>query len=935
MLAVLSWWIIIQILGILALPLSLRLFRWMPDHGYSFSKALGLLLTSYVLWLGASTRFLRNDLGGIFLSVLVVAGCSAWIYFRYFNQAENNLSEILRSRKKVILAGEILFAVAFAAWAVLRAYAPEKIMNAGGEKFMEIAFLNGILNSPTFPPLDPWLSGFSISYYYFGYVMMSLVVRLSGVVSGVGFDLYDALLFALTLLNSFGVTYNLIAARLHSGSPRSGVLDRKNTALRYGFLGALFVAVLGNLEGLLEALHSARLLPESFWNWINIPDLTTAAATGSFYPGGMGWWWWRGSRVLQDLDLLYRPMGISPITEFPFFSFLLGDNHPHVLALPFVLVAIALALNLYYRQVEKTPLEHEASATAQETQNIRHLLPPAPGMTIDQPTRLLPPALFDNDWFLFVMYSLVLGGVAFLNTWDFPIYLGLTILAYALGSRCTRCGLGTQHKQHPREENGEAKTWEPAQGNDLNHAAMPFIANRLLVRTVALGLWLGIAAILMYIFFYVGFSSQAGGILPYVFPPTRLPQYLVMFGPFIFILLCYLVLYVKAAYSSGEDHRSGLQQVGNAWLMIILTGVGLIVVTIVAASISAWISQAAQDPNVQNVLGGMDIPSAVREILLARLRNPWLFLLASALVALAASGALRQGALRQGALRQTAHQQTPSPLLRPLLNEYTANDEPDSSPFVMLLIFLGVLLTWSVEFFYLRDQFMLRLNTIFKFYFQGWVMMALASAYALWWIEQRSERWLQPAWRYTIQAIATMMIVAGMIYPLMAIPSRVNEFQGEPNLDGASGIANSNPDDWAAIEWLRQNATKSAAPPVILEAPGGSYNYEGRISAFTGFPAVLGWAVHENQWRGNYDEQNKREPDILSIYTNNDASLTLDLLYKWEVKYVILGAPERSYIQEKCQAHNLRCNVTTAERKFDQLLELAFSQGQIKVYTVP
>ena len=44
---------------------------------------------------------------------------------------------------------------------------------------MEIAFINGILQSDHFPPQDPWLSGFGISYYYFGYVMMSMATRLA------------------------------------------------------------------------------------------------------------------------------------------------------------------------------------------------------------------------------------------------------------------------------------------------------------------------------------------------------------------------------------------------------------------------------------------------------------------------------------------------------------------------------------------------------------------------------------------------------------------------------------------------------------------------------------------------------------------------------------------------------------------------------------
>ncbi len=108
----------------------------------------------------------------------------------------------------------MLFTLALVGWALLRAYAPFKIDSAGGEKFMETAFQNAILRSEHFPPLDPWLSGFGISYYYFGYVMMAMLTRLSGAVSGVAFDLYDSLLFALTLIGSFGVVYNLVGFTL-------------------------------------------------------------------------------------------------------------------------------------------------------------------------------------------------------------------------------------------------------------------------------------------------------------------------------------------------------------------------------------------------------------------------------------------------------------------------------------------------------------------------------------------------------------------------------------------------------------------------------------------------------------------------------------------------------------------------------------------------
>jgi uncharacterized membrane protein len=183
---------------------------------------------------------------------------------------------------------------------------------------------------------------------------------------------------------------------------------------------------------------------------------------------------------------------------------------------------------------------------------------------------------------------------------------------------------------------------------------------------------------------------------------------------------------------------------------------------------------------------------------------------------------------------------------------------------------------------------------------------------------------------------AIIVIAAGMIYPVMAIPTRAGEFRGQPNLDGSSGVAQAHPDDWAAIQWLRQSGLDvDGSVPVILEAPGASYTYEGRISAFTGYPAVLGWAIHESQWRGNYDEQGKREPDIAAIYTTNDGQLMLDLLRKWQVDYLVLGTSERIYIQKVCTQPGQVCSLGTALRKFDLMLTPVFSQGEITIYAVP
>jgi len=321
-------------------------------------------------------------------------------------------------------------------------------------------------------------------------------------------------------------------------------------------------------------------------------------------------------------------------------------------------------------------------------------------------------------------------------------------------------------------------------------------------------------------------------------------------------------------------------------------------------------------------LGELTLKEAFTASLAAHLRDPWLMLMLSALLALVIAGV--------------------SSIFK---KNHTSDDDQSeiaeaqprliTDSFVFLLIFIGLALTLLVEFLYLRDGFGVRMNTLFKFYYQAWVMMGCASAYGVWWL---FDRLAKPASRVIFGLSATLFIGLGLVYTVFAIPSRANDFSGPANLDGASEVAQANPDDWAAIQWLDANAQSgfpAGSVPVILEAPGDSYHYEGRISTFTGYPTVLGWAGHEGQWRGNYDEQAKREPDIATIYTTSDGQAALDLLHKWEVDYVILGMPEQNYIRGLCSQPARACTATLALRKFDLVLQPVFSQGQVTIYRVP
>jgi len=680
------------------------------------------------------------------------------------------------------------------------------------------------------------------------------------------------------------VVYNLVAFSLNARRKGGDPPAAGRPPLVAGVLGGVLVTLMGNLEGVLESLHARGLLPVSFWTWIDIPGLDkTVPVTGSWYPD-IFLWWWRASRVLSDKDFFGQKIFAQPIDEFPAFSFILGDNHPHVLALPFVLMAIGVALNIFIRQVQKA----HAPVDEAERQPISH-----------QPWWNPVAFALDHDWLLFVFSALILGSLGFLNTWDLPIYLGVVVLAYGLAQALVKGRLDRET----------------------------------VARSAVLGLGLGILSGVLYIFFYFSFSSQASGILPYVFPPTRLPQYLVMFGTFIFLLGCFLAI---SLHKQGADRARQWKSALVWWLRILLICAGLFLAILVVIAVVLYVLNPAPDSKLgatlAMVLGGLSIRQAFATSLVDRLKDPWLVLLLSALLALAATNV--------GAL------------LRQRKDHLELQDKTSEAPhainvdgFVYLLIFTGLALTLIVEFLYLRDSFGVRMNTVFKFYYQGWVMMGLASAYAIWWLLDRLEK---PAGRALFAAGASLFIALGLVYTLMAIPSRAGEFAGPPNLDGASAIAQANPDDWAVIQWLDANAEQGLPPgtvPVILEAPsetisgtgyiGGSYTYIGRISTFTGFPALLGWASHEAQWRGNYDEQTLREPVIASIYSTSNGQTMLGLLHQWGVNYVILGQPEMEYIQALCSLPQWKCTTSMALRKFDMVLQPVFTQGQVKIYKVP
>ena len=757
MLDALIWWLSLQLLGLLVLPVTLHFFKNLRDRGYAFSKPLGLVVVSYLFWLLGTAHILPNTRLAILLVVLVVAAAAAiavWL-------GRGPIRSFFAKEWRLVLATEVVFTGFFVLWAVLRAYNPQI---AHTEQPMDLAMVNGIYASPSFPPNDPWLSGHTISYYYFGYLQNAMLAKFTGVPSSIAYNLALASTAAMAAVGVFALVVNMVLG--DKGT------SRLRTAFWFGLAVNFLFLFLGNLVGFLEFLRSNGAGSASFWHWIGIDGLTAPSGATSWHPTDT-WWWWRSTRVINTF---VGGHGIDyTITEFPLFSFMLGDLHPHVMSLPFVMLSLGISLNV---------LRSNGAMTFSWLKTYPH-----EGL----------------------LAALLLGALGFLNSWDLPTFAAVFVAALLL---------------------------------------LAFRQKASLRSALALGAVIAIAAVVLYAPFYATLRSQASGILPIDHVQTRPLHYIIFWGPLLFIgisLLLALAWDKLQGRSPDGDEASKLRAALFAVLPLVLFLLWALAELVIAIT------------DREAGSGLLSIGSRFWHLL------PLLVILSLSLHVL------------QRMLRKR---------------------DADSSQFALLLLFSGILLTMVVELFYIVDLFGTRMNTVFKFYYQAWALMAVASAYGLYYLagKWQTGSLFKRALGYGWWAVAGILILAAFLYSPTAIDTMTSGFGEKPTLDGLAFAAQRSPDEFKALDWLRHNATGDA---VIVEAvplsasgqPLGDYNpAAGRVSGRTGLSAVLGWPGHENQWRGGSAKQfEDRAKDVDTVYRSQDPELAQSLLTKYNVKYVFVG----------------------------------------------
>jgi YYY domain-containing protein len=799
------WWLILQVVAVPLLPLCLALFRRLPDRGYALSKPFGLLALGYVFWLLNSLQVLPNSNTGVVLALILLILVSALFAYR----ERETLPAWLREHWQYIASVEALFLAVFFAAVWLRSMVGQI---AGTEQPMDLMFINATLRADHFPPRDPWLSGHDVAYYYFGYLMVMMVGRLAGVAADVSYNIGLAMIATMSLVGAAGLVCNLVQMR-ESAEPAKAARRFNWRPPVFGVAGGLMLVVMGNLVWVFMFSSAYGIGGKSLYDFVDVSGLTPDVVRHAWYPSPF-FGFFNASRIYPINHQDFRV-----ITEFPMFSFLLGDLHPHVMALPFVLLVVGAAISLY-RSPE--PLDIT--------------------FWLQRPLALVASAM-------------LLGGLAFINTWDIAALTFVVVLTAFVS----------------------------------NFVRVRALTLDLFVQIVSFAAPLVLLALLMYAPFLISIAgnSQADGIGAVVssqgvpVPATRPFHLLLFWGPLFTLVLPFVVARILAQRVRVTGRVAAFAAAPGAlvvvgWLLLFL------------------FQKATDNSKLGGGAGGLGSQVADRG-------TAWitaLFLVAALAAAIVA-----------------------------VWLEVTADgdrDEREGPVFALSIAATALLLTLGTEFFYVGDVFNNRMNTVFKLYYEAWLLLAIAGGFSLYYLASgwRSTFPRAASYRAAWGAAVAVVLAGAALYPLGGTFNRIRPYDATGHRssgDGElAGLGHFSRDDRNAFAWLDDRA--QGQDLVIAEAVDGDYKEGGRVSMATGMPTIIGWQGHEDQWRsGTCKPCAGRFQDVQTLYQTTDANAMRQVLQKYNVTFVYVGELER------------RLYGAAGMEKFKSL-QVAFTSGAVTIY---
>ena len=370
-----TWWLLALFMGMVAMPLTGRLFEGFEDKGWLFSKVLAIAVTGFLTWFLVALEILSFT-AAVCIGVSVACAVVCAVIFHI--QLKKDIECYPTGKIRLIIREELLFFGIFLMWTYLAGFRPQAY---GTEKFMDYGFMEAMMRSTTLPARDLWYSEGTINYYYGGQYFAVFLTKLSGTKVELTYNLMRTFVAGLAFIMPFSLVHQMVKDRL--GRNISGW--KKKLPSVTGFLAGIAVSVAGNMHYVVYAC----VIP-----WIQ--KLKGEEVSSYWFPDAT------------------RYIGFNPdvadktIHEFPCYSFVLGDLHAHVVDIMFVLLILAL-LYAWMKKVRTTKITLENTEKKEFWR--RQLLMPQ----LLAAAALLGMFHWTNYWD-FVIYYVVTGGtLLFMN----------------------------------------------------------------------------------------------------------------------------------------------------------------------------------------------------------------------------------------------------------------------------------------------------------------------------------------------------------------------------------------------------------------------------------------------------------------------------------------------------------------------------------------
>ena len=790
---VIFWLLTVYFIGLAFVPIAYLALPNLFDRGFGIVRPIGLVMIGAFVWFLSLIRVLPNEgLSWWGVAVLIAVLGWGWVLVR----KRSDFGRFLRRRWPQLVLTEIVFLAFFCVFAVVKAMDPDV---SHTEQPMDLTMLNAVSSAQHAPPNDLWLSGFPIAYYYFGYWMFGGISQMSGVQASVAYNLALATIAALAAAAVFSLVSNLVR--------RDGATTGQ--MLGGGLLATVLLLVISNLNGMWELLSFAGVGSEGFYQWLGIKGVDLTDQGTGWRPEGF-WWWWASSRVINRFGPDGGELDFT-IQEFPFFSLMLGDLHPHVMSIPFVLTMVSIVANILFSRARW-----------------------GFGWFKDHPVSTL-------------VMVLAVGSMGFINTWD------MLWMLLALGGVV----YFKSYRENGRSHVAAIKTGVP-----------PFV-----LLTV-----IGAALFSNYYFVTAQSQIQFPPIIPTRYA-TRPIHFFTVWGGMIMMVLAFAVVMLGPAVAR---EFAAMRRSFNGHLMPSIVSERLPWIFAVGLVAFLYVTWTVTHYRFNDNAVGTDVIS----------RFPLSALLGLVFVAFFVI-AYRRG--MRGA--------------------------DDGAQILLVLLAISALLLYVTELSRLHDFFGTRHNTVFKFYYQVWVFLAVGGGYSVHLWMRRHPTFTGRSWVFSSIGVfvAVLLISVSVYYPFAATASKSSESGTEFTLDGLAHLENNSPEISEALEWIRNNVGNY---DVIVEAPGDSYSQQSRFSGFTGRPAILGWKVHQSQWRGGDEWWIERDQDIERIYNSADDVETVSMIDKYSADYLVVSSHERAKYTE------------LDDSKFDRLGRRVFENAQVVIFAL-